>query len=45
MQLMQKGQWSSPKAMANYLHDDDATKQDAQIKRNKRRAKGAKVTP
>jgi hypothetical protein len=41
-QLMQKGQWSSTTAMANYLHDDDEAKQDAQMKRIKRRAKQAK---
>ncbi|CKY88011.1 Uncharacterised protein [Mycobacterium tuberculosis] len=39
---MQKGQWSSTAAMANYLHDDDEAKQDAQMKRIKRRAKVAK---
>ena len=41
-QLMQKGQWSSNAAMAHYLHDDDEAKQDAQMKRIKRRAKLAK---
>jgi hypothetical protein len=41
-QLMQKGQWSSTAAMAHYLHDDDEAKQDAQMKRIKRRAKHAK---
>jgi hypothetical protein len=41
-QLMQKGQWSSTAAMAHYLHDDDEAKQDAQMKRIKRRAKLAK---
>lgn len=35
-QLMKKGQWSSTKAMAHYLHHDDEAKQDAQIKRIKR---------
>ena len=41
-QLTQKGQWSSTAAMAHYLHDDDEAKQDAQMKRIKRRAKLAK---
>jgi hypothetical protein len=41
-QLMQKGQWSSTAAMSHYLHDDDEAKQDAQMKRIKRRAKLAK---
>jgi hypothetical protein len=39
---MKKGQWSSTKAMANYLHDDEEAKQDAQMKRIKRRARQAK---
>jgi hypothetical protein len=39
LQLMDKGQWSSTKAMGNYLHDDDAGKQDAQLKRIKQRAR------
>jgi len=42
LQLMDKGQWSSVAAMANYLHDDDEAKQDAQMKRIKRRAKQAR---
>ncbi|WP_083633288.1 hypothetical protein [Bradyrhizobium sp. NAS96.2] len=41
-QLMQKGQWSSTAAMAHYLHDDDEAKQDAQMKRIKRRIRQAK---
>ena len=41
-QLMQKGQWSSTAAMAHYLHDDDEAKQDAQIKRIKRRKKATR---
>ena len=41
-QLMQKGQWSSTAAMAHYLHDDDESKQDAQMKRIKRRARQAR---
>jgi hypothetical protein len=41
-QLMQKGQWSSTAPMAHYLHDDDEAKQNAQMKRIKRRAKLAK---
>jgi hypothetical protein len=41
---MKKGQWSSTKAMAHYLHHDDEAKQDAQIKRIKRRqADGQKM--
>jgi hypothetical protein len=40
--LMKKGQWSSTKAMAHYLHHDDEAKQDAQIKRIKRRKQAAK---
>jgi hypothetical protein len=39
-QLMNKGQWSSMAAMANYLHDDEG-KQDAQMKRIKRRKQAA----
>jgi hypothetical protein len=39
LQLMEKGQWSSVAAMANYLHDDDEAKQDAQMKRIRRRAR------
>jgi hypothetical protein len=39
-QLMNKGQWSSMAAMANYLHDDEG-KQDAQMKRIKRRRQAA----
>jgi hypothetical protein len=42
LQLMDKIQWSPVAAMANYLHDDDEAKQDAQMKRIKRRAKQAK---
>lgn len=42
LQLMEKGQWSSVAAMANYLHDDDEGKQEAQIKRIKRRKRVAK---
>ena len=38
-QLMEKGQWSSPNAMPRYLHGNDEAKQDAQVKRIKRRAK------
>jgi hypothetical protein len=38
-QLMGKGQWSSPKAMAHYLHGDDEGKRDAQLKRIRRRDK------
>jgi len=41
-QLMKKGQWSSTKAMAHYLHHDDEAKQDAQMKRIKRRKQAAK---
>ena len=41
-QLMEKGQWSSPKAMPHYLHGNDEAKQNAQIKRIKRRAKRSK---
>jgi hypothetical protein len=39
---MKKGQWSSTKAMVNYLHDDEEAKQDAQMKRILRRAQQAK---
>ena len=42
LQLMEKGQWSSVKAMANYLHDDDEGKQDAQMKRIRRRERQAR---
>jgi hypothetical protein len=41
LQLMEKGQWSSVTAMANYLHDDEG-KQEAQIKRIKRRKRVSK---
>ena len=41
-QLMKKGQWSSTKAMAHYLHHDDEAKQDAQIKRIERRKQAAR---
>jgi hypothetical protein len=41
-QLMKKGQWSSTKAMAHYLHHDDEAKQDAQMKRIKRRKRAAR---
>jgi hypothetical protein len=34
---MQKGQWSSTATMAHDLHDDDKAKQDAEMKRIKRR--------
>jgi hypothetical protein len=44
LQLQEKGQWSSPKAMAHYLHGDDEAKQDAQLKRIKRRTKTRKVS-
>jgi hypothetical protein len=41
-QLMKKGQWSSTKAMAHHLHHDDEAKQDAQMKRIKRRKHAAR---
>jgi hypothetical protein len=41
-QLMKKGQWSSTKAMAHYLHRGDEAKHDAQTKRVKRREQAAK---
>lgn len=41
-QLMQKGQWSSTAAMGHYLHDDDEAKQNAQLKRIKRRKNAAR---
>jgi hypothetical protein len=41
-QLMEKGQWSSPKAMAHYLHGDDEAKMDAQLKRIEQREKRGK---
>ena len=31
--LMKKGQWSSTKAMGNYLHGNDAGKRKVQLKR------------
>jgi hypothetical protein len=40
--LMKKGQRSSTAAMTHYLHDDDEAKQDAPMKRIKRRARQAK---
>jgi hypothetical protein len=39
LQLKEKGQWSSTKAMGNYLHGNDEAKRDAQLKRIQRRAK------
>jgi hypothetical protein len=42
LQLMEKGQWSSVKAMANCRHDDDEGKQDAQMKRIRRRERQAR---
>ena len=33
LELMKKGQWSSTKAMGNYLHGNDAGKRKAQLKR------------
>jgi hypothetical protein len=42
-QLMEKGQWSSPNAIPHYLHGNDEAKQDAQIKRIRRRAKRSKT--
>ena len=36
---MKKGQWSSTKAMVNYVHSDDEAKRETQLKRIKRRAK------
>jgi hypothetical protein len=39
LELMKKGQWSSTKAMVNYVHTDDKAKQETQLKRIKRRAK------
>ncbi len=40
-ELMHKGQWSSTKAMKNYLHGSDELRQKAQQKRLARRAKDA----
>ena len=36
LQLMKKGQWSSTKAMGDYLHGNDDAKQQTQPKRIKR---------
>ena len=33
LELMKKGQWSSTKAMGNYLHGNDAGKRKTQLKR------------
>ena len=44
LQLMKKGQWSSTKAKPRYVHQDDEIKQDAQLKRIRRRRKKAKVS-
>jgi hypothetical protein len=33
LELMKKGQWSSTKAMGNYLHSNDAGKRKVQLKR------------
>ena len=33
LELMKKGQWSSTKAMGNYLHGNDAGKRKAQLNR------------
>jgi hypothetical protein len=40
-ELMHKGQWSSTKAMKNYLHGSDELRQQAQAKRIARRARNA----
>jgi hypothetical protein len=37
LELMKKGQWSSTKAMRNYLHGNDEGKQQTQLKRIKKR--------
>ena len=42
LELMKKDQWSSPKAMVKYLHDDDEGKQVAQLKRIKKHEKSAR---
>ena len=39
LELMKKGQWSSTKAMVNYVHNDDEAKQETQLKRIKLRAR------
>ncbi len=41
LELMKKGQWSSTKAMGNYLHANDEAKQQTQLKRIKKRGKRA----
>jgi len=38
LELMKKGQWSSTKAMGNYLHGNDAGKRKAQLKRIAKRS-------
>jgi hypothetical protein len=39
LELMKKGQWSSTKAMGNYLHGNDEGKRGAQLKRIARRGR------
>ncbi|WP_181769324.1 MULTISPECIES: hypothetical protein [Bradyrhizobium] len=41
LELMKKGQWSSTRAMVNYLHGDDEAKQQSQLKRIRKRGKWA----
>ena len=41
LELMKKGQWSSTKAMGNYLHGNDEGKRMVQLKRIKKRGKRA----
>jgi hypothetical protein len=41
LELMKKGQWSSTKAMGNYLHGNDEGKRVMQLKRIKKRGKTA----
>ena len=38
LELMKKGQWSSTKAMGNYLHSNDAGKRKVQLKRIAKRS-------
>jgi hypothetical protein len=33
LELTKKGQWSSTRAMGNYLHSNDAGKRNVQLKR------------
>ena len=45
LELMKKGQWSSPKAMVKYLHGDDEGKQMAQLNASRSEARAPDHSP